>query len=320
MKTIERAWQDSASMPINEKLKAVRKGLKSWNHEEFGNIDTNIKNLEDEIQKYDDLSNERDLNLDEIENRKVAQIELWKWIKRKEQYWAQNSRILWLKEGDRNSKFFHTIASNKKRRNSIASIEIDGQPVNDPSQIKHEAVSFFKGIFKEEHILRPTFNNLQFNELSPEQVTSLTLPFSLEEIELAVASCDADKAPGPDGFNFKFIKNARQTIEHDIYDMVSEFWASSTLPKGSNTAYIALIPKISSPLSFKDYRPISMVGCIYKIIAKLMARRIQKVMSSFISPLQTSYIEGRQILDGALVASEIIDSCKKGGLNPSYSN
>lgn len=161
---------------------------------------------------------------------------------------------------------------------------------------------------------------MQFNELSPEKVTSLTLPFSLEEIELAVASCDADKAPGPDGFNFKFIKNAWQTIKQDIYDMVSEFWASSTLPKGSNTAYITLIPKISSPLSFKDYRPISMVGCIYKIIAKLMARRIQKVMSSIISPLQTSYIEGRQILDGALVASEIIDSCKKGGLNPSYSN
>lgn len=54
-----------------------------------------------------------------------------------------------------------------------------------------------------------------------------------------------------------------------------------------------------------------MVGCIYKIIAKLMAKRLQKVISSLIGPLQSSYIQGRQILDGALIASEIIESCKR---------
>lgn len=84
-----------------------------------------------------------------------------------------------------------------------------------------------------------------------------------------------------------------------------------------NVAYIALIPKTEKPRELKDYRPISMVGCIYKIIAKLMARRIQKVMSSLIGPLQSSYIEGRQILDGALIASELIDSCKKKNIEAS---
>lgn len=78
-------------------------------------------------------------------------------------------------------------------------------------------------------------------------------------------------------------------------------------------AYIALIPKTSNPTSFKDYRPISMVGCIYKIVAKLMAKRLQSVISNLISPLQSSYGQGRQILDGALVASEVIESCKKRG-------
>lgn len=54
-----------------------------------------------------------------------------------------------------------------------------------------------------------------------------------------------------------------------------------------------------------------MVGCVYKIMAKLLAHRLQLVMDKLISPSQSSFIKGRQILDGALIASEVIESCKK---------
>lgn len=54
-----------------------------------------------------------------------------------------------------------------------------------------------------------------------------------------------------------------------------------------------------------------MVGCVNKIIAKVLARILQKVMNSRIGPLQSSFIEGRQILDGALVTGEQIDSCRR---------
>lgn len=141
--------------------------------------------------------------------------------------------------------------------------------------------------------------------MTQEQASQLTLSFSCEEIHNDVASCDSDKAPGPDGFNFKFIKSAWDIVKHDIYEIVHSFWATSQLPQGCNVAYIALIPKIDNPTNFKDFRPISMVGCIYKIIAKLMAKRLQKIMGTLIGPLQSSYIEARQILDGALVAGRI---------------
>lgn len=71
---------------------------------------------------------------------------------------------------------------------------------------------------------------------------------------------------------------------------MEEFWGSSRLPKGSNTTFIALIPKLDCPTGFKDYRPISMVGCIYKIITKIMARRLQQVMDSLIGPHQSSFV------------------------------
>ena len=159
--------------------------------------------MENEIQGFDNLSNQQSLTDTELENRKKAQSNLWTWVKRKELYWAQNSRFFsWLKEGDRNTKFFQAIASNKKRKNSIAGIEIDGEQIEDPSQIKNEASRCFKKIFKEEFRCRLVFKGLNFNHLTQEQASRLTFPFSHEEIDDIIATCSADKALGPDGFNF----------------------------------------------------------------------------------------------------------------------
>lgn len=67
-------------------------------------------------------------------------------------------------------------------------------------------------------------------------------------------------------------------------------------------AFIALIAKIDNPKGLKDYRPIIMVGCIYKIISKVLEKRLQRVMDTLIGSFQSSFIAGRQILDGALIA------------------
>ena len=207
--------------------------------------------------------------------------------------------------------FFTLLHHSDAELNAIESLSIDGKVLEKQEDIQQEAVNFFKKGFKEEYLNRPTFNSLDFRKLTDEESLLLTAPFSKEEIDEAVSSCDSEKAPGPDGFNFMFIKSAWEVIKNDIYETISEFWHSSRLPQGSNTAFIALIPKIGAPSSFKDYRPISMVGRIYKIVSKLPARRLQKVIHKLISPSQSAFIKGRQILDGALIASELIDSCRK---------
>ena len=308
---IRQSWEKASNLPVTEKLKLVKADLRDWNKTKFGLIDENIKNLEEKIQHFDSIANERHLDDIEIQDQKKAQLDLWTWLKRKESYWAQNSRSKWIKEGDRNTKFFHTMASVRRRKNVISPLLFDKTNCVDIAGIKKEAVSYFRNIFKEEINSRPRFENLDFKHLLPSQISMLTEPFTHKEIDLAVASCEGNKAPGPDGLNFNFIKSAWEVIKHDIYDMVEKFWATSHLPKGCNTAFVALIPKIESPSGFKDFRPISMVGCIYKIISKLLARRLQQVMDHLVGPLQSSFIEGRQILDGALIAGEIIESCKR---------
>ena len=183
--------------------------------------------------------------------------------------------------------------------------------IDDPTGLREEAVRFFSNSFKEEYSYRPTFEGLAFNKLSSQQSASLIAPFSHREIDEAVESCNSQKSPGPDGFSFRFIKEAWEVIKFDVYKIVEDFSSTCRLPKGANVAFIALIAKCDHPGGFKDFRPISMVECIYKIISKLLARRLQRVMDSIIGPNQSSFIAGRQILDGALITGELIESCKR---------
>lgn len=225
-------------MGFLEKLKTVKADLKKWKACSFGHIEGNITALETKIHDLDTTSNERILNPDELNERKTDQMELWTWMKRRETYWAHNLREKWIKEGDRNTKYFHTLASIRKKRNSIEALTVGGTTIDNPDDIKKEACAYFKNIFREEFVKRPTFNNLAFNRVSEEDCTTLTAPFSHEEVDEVVASCDSQKAPGPDGFNFSFIKkcmgnNTWRCLRHS-WRFLGFIPSSQGLQHGSN--------------------------------------------------------------------------------------
>ncbi|GJW29733.1 RNA-directed DNA polymerase, eukaryota, reverse transcriptase zinc-binding domain protein [Tanacetum coccineum] len=116
---------------------------------------------------------------------------------------------------------------------------------------------------------------------------------------------------GPDGFTFKFIKKQWDVIKDDIFAYVKEFELTSFIPRGCNSSFITLIPKVDDPLVISDFRPISLIGCQYKILAKVLANHLAHVISSVISEVQMAFIKGRQIIDGPLIVDEIISWAKK---------
>lgn len=109
----------------------------------------------------------------------------------------------------------------------------------------------------------------------------------MEEIKEVVWSCGDDKNLGPDGFNFNFFKNFWDLLKDEIYAFVHEFSVNASLPKAVTTSFLELIPKINNPLFLKDYRPICLIDSMYKIISKLFAVRVKKVLGKLISWSQT---------------------------------
>nr|GEV01064.1 retrovirus-related Pol polyprotein from transposon TNT 1-94 [Tanacetum cinerariifolium] len=163
------------------------------------------------------------------------------------------------------------------------------------------------GDFNEDNVTNhPPFTSNLFKKLTSLKVTLLDAPFTNVEIEEAVWNCGGEKAPGPDGFTFKFIKFYWDTVGNDFIDMVKHFERNGSIPMGCNSLFISLVPKIHNPLHLNDFRPISLIGCQYKLIAKVLANRLLKVINLIVSEVQTAHIQGRQIIDGPLIVNEIL--------------
>ncbi|GJR06083.1 RNA-directed DNA polymerase, eukaryota [Tanacetum coccineum] len=111
-------------------------------------------------------------------------------------------------------------------------------------------------------------------QLNSNQRTELESEVSNEEIKRAVWECGTDKAPGLDGFTFGFFRHFWYLIDHDVYEAVRYFFIHNEIPIGCNSSFITLIPKIPDANLVKDFRPISLIGSLYKIIAKILTNRL----------------------------------------------
>ncbi|GKU89268.1 hypothetical protein SLEP1_g3431 [Rubroshorea leprosula] len=314
-KFIDERWKTMqiegwAAYKCKQKLKLLKEECKRWNDRVFGNVEARSDKLRNEIERLDKKCEVEGLNEAEVKQRREAFQELGETLKQRELVWKQKSRAKWARFGDANTAFFHRSVHARRAQNTISGIYGDNGWVEEPELVKAEAVKYFTKVFQNEQWCRPTMDGISFRRISEEQREWLERPFTIEKIEEGLNDCDGSKAPGPDGFNFNFVKFAWSTVKDDFVNFVTEFHRNGRLVNGLNSSFLALIPKKMNPEQFKEYRPISLIGCLYKLLAKVLANRLKMVMEGIISESQAAFIGGRQLVDSVLVLNEVVHEVK----------
>ncbi|KAJ0846474.1 putative RNA-directed DNA polymerase [Helianthus annuus] len=183
---------------------------------------------------------------------------------------------------------------------------VRGDWITKPIDIKKEVLGFFRAKFCEELKSRPSLDCYDLKRLSNNDAELLVARFSEEEIKKAVFSCGDDKAPGPDGFNFKFIKRFWNLFAVDFVKLLNNFYVHGRINKGVGSSFITLIPKVKDPSGLGEYIPINLIGVISKVISKVLANRLRMVINGLTSESQSAFISGRYILDGPLIINEVL--------------
>ncbi|GJR65771.1 RNA-directed DNA polymerase, eukaryota [Tanacetum coccineum] len=314
-KLVNEAWYEApvdasnAMLNLMYKLKYLKKKIRAWNG--MRKCSKNSKYmLKTELADLNVIIDKGDASDDIISKRTEVVNSIEELEKLKSMEAAQKAKIKWAIEGDENSKYYHGILNKKRNQLSIRGVLAAGSWIENLVLVKNEFLNHFKNWFE-----RPKKERLILNTDFPCKLTSIQQSdmdseVSNEEIKRAVWDCGIDKSPGPDGFTFGFYRRFWKLIEKDMVAAVKHFFQSGSIPKCCNSSFIALIPKSPNAKMVKEFRPISLIGSLYKIIAKILANRLVLVLGDIVNEVQSAFVADRQILDGPFILNEIFQWCK----------
>lgn len=289
------------------KQQRLKNELKRWNKHDFGDIFSQQKQLEKKVEEFE-IIHQNDPSIVNKMNLNQGNAQLNKYLAYQEKFWQQKSGCKWLVEGERNTRYFQMLLKKKRFKNRIFEIKVDDtNVVSNLTEIKSSAVSFFSSLFARDPSIVSDFDCSLIPSLVTDRDNSdLNKIPSVEEIKQTVFECDIYSTAGPDGFSALFFQHCWEIVCDDLCEAVIDFFRGEHLLKGITSTTIALIPKVDNPNSWTGFRPISLCNFFNKILSKIMATRLSRILSKLILENQSGFILGRFIDDNILLAQEMV--------------
>ena len=175
------------------------------------------------------------------------------------------------------------MANAHKRQNLIRKMKINEVWSTDQRTLKQDIANAFQSLLSNPGDWKASPNGLVFSKISEVDAQALELPFSDNEMLSALHDMDGDKAPGPDGFIVAFWQSYWDIVKLEVMRLFRGFHDLGKFVRSLNTTFLVLIPKIKGAKDFKDFKPISLMGSLYKLIVKVLENRLKRVMSGLVN-------------------------------------
>ncbi|OAE26838.1 hypothetical protein AXG93_1429s1030 [Marchantia polymorpha subsp. ruderalis] len=217
------------------------------------------------------------------------------------------SRVKHLGLGDAPSKYFFNIHRQNSARAQIIQLQLPtGEVTRDQAKIMCAVGQYYADLYTaqtqsiEDAATRDELMHSVDDNLTDAERSMLAAPPSEKEIEDVLFMLPHNKAHGVDGISAEALKKTWPFMKSFYVKMVAKFWAEGVLAETVTEGMIRLIPKTVNKASLKDWRPLTMLTTDYKIIARILAGRLQMLLQKVVSPQQTGFIKGRHMLDNVL--------------------
>ncbi|CAA7017582.1 unnamed protein product [Microthlaspi erraticum] len=236
-----------------------------------------------------------------------------------ESYFKQKSRINWLKEGDQNTMYFQRIAQTRGSFNSVRSFTLpSGDILVDPLEMSSHAINHFKSIlgpvFLPPISLRSPpswFQDLCPYRCPPERRSAMISVPTSGEITKVLFKLNPNKSSGPDGLTSGFYKAAWNVLGNEVTSSIAHFFSSSFMPASTNFTIFTLVPKFPGASKISDYRPISCLNTLYKVVSRLLVSRLKPILPDLIVPNQTAFVKDRLLVENTVLAGELVNGYHK---------
>ena len=296
----KREWWEESKRKIKEITIAVSKTIKKKEEVEVQRLEKRIDDIKDGKNSEEIIDIKRKLQTYYSKKTEGARI---------------RAKVKWKTEGEMSSKYFHGLEKTRGKQKLWTKIKDEkGNSVTGIENILKRQVAFYENLYTSQGIDRTEASKLLQNvtkSLSKEQASECEKDLSVEESIQCIKTLKVDSSPGMDGITNVFYRTFWSIIGKDLIEVMNESLKEGECCPSQYVGIIILHYKEGNREELTNWRPITLLNGDYKIMEKILAKRVKQVLPWLINEDQKGYVEGRNIGDAVRLNEDILEHCKK---------
>ncbi|CAI5928559.1 unnamed protein product [Closterium sp. NIES-65] len=271
----------------------------------LAHLDAAVARLQQEMMRHPSCSVRK-------EELKVKESQLAAYLASEQERVSLMAGVKELREGELPGKLMSAKVKTRKERTMITSLQWKGTVRKDSRGILEAASEFYTELFSEPtSTTDSTFWTVAPDrKLGDEQSQLLVEDWSEAEVKEALDGMAKGKSPGADRIPKEFFSQHWDSLGGDVLGFAKRFEETAVLPPAALEAVTVLLHKKGAKDQVQNYRPITLLNSTYKLVARVLANRMRKVLHKVISEEQYEFLPGRRLADGVSLIADIVDAAK----------